>query len=52
MIKQKEESTEEAEADGEHKVQGELEVRGHVLAPEEMRDRGHDGDETDGAGVS
>ena len=49
MIKQKEESPEEAEADSEHKVQGELEVRGHVLAPEEMGDRGHDGDEDDGA---
>ena len=49
MIKQKEESAEETEADSEHKVQGELEVRGHVLTPEEMGDCRHDGDETDGA---
>ena len=49
MINAKEESAEETEADGEHQVQGELEVRGHVLTPEEMGDRGHDGDQGDGA---
>ena len=49
MIKQKQESAQEAEADGEHKVQGELQVRGHVLAPEKVGDRGHDGDEDDRA---
>ena len=49
MIKQKQESAQETEADSEHKVQGELEVRGHVLAPEEMGNRRHDGDEDDRA---
>ena len=49
MVKEKDESPQEAEADGEHQVQGELKVGGHVLTPEEMGHCGHDGDEGDAA---
>ena len=49
MFKEKEESPQEAEADGEHQVQGELKMGGHVLAPEEMGHCGHEGDEGDAA---
>ena len=49
MIHEKKESPHEAEGDGEHQVQGELEVRGHVLTPEEVGNRRHDGDEDDRA---
>ena len=49
MIHEKKESPHEAEGDGEHQVQGELEVRGHVLAPEEVWGGGHDGDDCAGA---
>ena len=49
MVKKKEESPQEAEADGEHQAQGELEVWGHVLAPEEVGDQGHGRDQGDAA---
>ena len=49
MIKKKEESPQEAEADGEHQTQGELEVGGHVLTPEEVGDQGHGRDQGDAA---
>ena len=46
---EKDESPQEAEAEGKHQVQGELQVGGHVLTPEEMGHCGHDGDQGDAA---